>query len=143
MNVDQLEAAIVSRLGAVSAVTDLLGSVPGGYQTHAIYTMVPQADMSEDDSYFPFIKVGPATGAPWDTDDTEGAAVVVPVNVTARDNTLSEVMDAVYDALHRFDLVISGANTVDCLAEQVTGYDGPDGVTRHRVCTFRVTYDSI
>lgn len=143
MNTQQVMAAIVARLGAVTDVTDKLGTVPGGYQAHAIYTDVPQAAQSEDTAPFPFITVSPASMQPYDTKGESGGDVLIDVHAWYRGHSSSArfaLADATYFALQKHDLAITGANTVDCRYYGGASYKDPDGVTSHEVRTFRVTY---
>lgn len=137
MNSAGLHQALYSRLANVTAVSS---------KVIGIYSEVPQAAQSEDDAAFPFITLGPHVFRPFDTDDDDGQQVAVQVHIWDRytsELTRGALRDAVYDALHKFDLSISGANTVDCLFETANGFDDPDGKTHHIVMQFRVTYDSI
>lgn len=143
MNTQQLLSAIVARLSAVSAVTTGLGTVPGGYQTHAIYTDVPQDAQSEDAARFPYISVSLATGSPNDTKDDNGGEVLVDVHLWTRGKSTSERMakaDAIYDALQLHSLSVSGANVIECRFDSSQDLKDPDGLTAHVVLTWRVLY---
>lgn len=143
MNIAQLMDAVVDRLGAVSAVTSSLGSVPGGYQSHAIYTNAPQADESEDSAFFPYITVTQAAAGAYDTKDDNGGSVLIDVHVWSRGHSVAAPLalaDAVYDALQRHDLAVTGANTVTVNFESGLLMQDPDGITMHAVRTFRVLY---
>lgn len=143
MNTSEIMSAIVARLGAVSSVTDQLGNVPGGYQTHAIYTNAPQAEESEDPQFFPYLTVTSVTSSPFDTKTEEGGEASFDVHVWYRGHALAvplSIADAVYDALHRHDLSATGANVVNCLFDGGNEILDPDGITIHVVRTFRVTY---
>lgn len=144
MNTKEVIAAIVARLGSQTAITDSLGTVPGGYQTHAIYTDVPQVSQSEGTTEFPFITVTLATAMANDTKGTNGGNVLVDVHMWFRGHSSTArfaLADAVYDALQKYDaLSVTGANTVDCRYDSGASYKDPDGVTAHEVRTFRVTY---
>lgn len=135
MKTEALQQAIYDRLNGVTEITD---AVTG------IYTKVPQAAQSEDGSAFPFVTIGPFTPTPWNTDDTKGVTVLADVGVWSRSNSdlaRRSISDDVYDALDRYQLSITGANTVDCLFENMVELDDPDGVTTHSILTFRITYD--
>jgi hypothetical protein len=139
MNSAALQTAIVTRLGAYAAFSS---------KVQAIYSEsgVPQGADASDDSAFPYAVVGPFFQSPWDTDDTDGQSVRAQVHIYSRgksDLVWRAICDAAYDALHKHDLVISGANTVDCLFIQQTSFSDPDGKTQRAVMEFRVTYDSI
>jgi hypothetical protein len=136
-------AAIVARLGAVTAITDALGSVPSAYQTHAIYTNAPQSDDSEDAAAFPYITVTGVNVAAYDTKTDTGAEQVIDVHIWYRGHTLAVplgIADDVHSALHRHDLAVTGANVINCLFDGGNEMMDPDGITMHVVRSFRVTY---
>lgn len=133
MKIAALQQAVYTRINS-----QLGGSVVG------VYSNVPQAAQSEDDSAFPFITIGPVTPTSWSTDDTPGITALVDVGVWTRstsDLVRRGLADAVYDAMNRYQLPITGVNTVDCLFDNMVEFMDPDGVTTHSVVTFRVTYD--
>lgn len=143
MNTKEVLAAIVTRLNAVSAVTTGLGTVPGGYQTNAIYTDVPQDANSEDAARFPYISVSLADGSPNDTKDDNGGSVLVDVHLWTRAQSTTARLgkaDEIYDALQLFGLTVSGANVIECRFDSSQDLDDPDGITSHTVMTFRVRY---
>lgn len=117
-----------------------------GASVQGVYAKVPQADQSEDDSAFPYITIGAFTTSPFDTDDENGVSVLADVSVWSRATSVlatSDIVSAVYAALHKHDLVIAGANTVDCLFSAMNELDDPDGRTTQDVLTFRITYDAV
>jgi len=117
-----------------------------GASVVAVYAKVPQAAQSEDNSAFPYITIGAFTASPFDTDDESGVTVLADVSVWSRDTSVlatSDIVSAVYAALHKHDLSITGANTVDCLFNSMNELDDPDGLTTQDVLTFRITYDAI
>lgn len=133
MNIKELQQALFTRVNTQVGV-----SVQG------VYTTVPQATESEDDSVFPYITIGPFSGAPEDTKDDNGAQVLADIHIWSRSPsalTWREIGDKVYDALQKYDaLAVTGANVIDCRFDSSTDFDDPDGVTRHYVLTFRITY---
>jgi hypothetical protein len=134
-----LQQAVYTRLSGFSALTDLV---------QAIYSEsgAPQPSDAGDNSLFPYVIVGPFTGSPWDTDGTPGQTCIVKVNVYSRGKSDLEwraIADQVYEALNRHDLSISGADTVDCLFQDMSSFPDPDGKTTRAVLDFRVTYGII
>lgn len=139
MNSAALHQAIYTRLAGFTALTSQLSSV-------GVLSRVPQPDDAGDASDFPYITfyVGGADG--WDTQTTDGIQSSLQVDVWSRsqsDLQRKAIIDSVYDCLHRFDLVIAGANTVNCLFQSKDEIDDPDGVTTHTFATFLISYDSI
>ncbi len=137
-------SAVVTRLSSVSAVTSLLGDVPGAYQASAIYTDVPQVLKSESDIHFPFITVSMVSETPNDTKTHNGATALIDVHIWTRGNSTNarqQICDAVYDALQKYDdLSLPGATTIDCRFEGASDIKDPDGVTAHAILTFRVDF---
>ena len=128
-------ALLQSLYDRLSTYTDLTDLVVG------VYSKKPQ---DEDDSRFPYVVIGDFNGSPWDTDDTVGQQVLVQVHVFSRSTSDLQrlgITDEIYNALNRYDLQITGVNTVDCLYDNYLEFDDPDGKTTHGVVTFRVTYD--
>lgn len=130
MLLDELQRALYTRLNA--EITGVTG----------VYDTPPQSDDSGDDSAFPYIKIGPFIPAPWDTDGSNGITVLADISLASRTTGLTRrgIMGQIYSALHKYDLPITGANTVDCLFEAETDFEDPDNITHRNVATFRVTY---
>lgn len=139
MNLANLQQAVYTRLAGFTALTSQLSG-------QGIYSRKPQDDDSGDASVFPYITVQFPSLLPWDTDDTKGAKTILRVYTWSRSQStlvLGRAMDSVYDCLHEFQIVIPGANTVDCLWINSETLDDPDGVTTYGVSEFRITYDDI
>lgn len=139
MNLAGLQQAVFSRMAGFTALTSQLSG-------DGIYSRKPQDVQPEDDASFPYITFDLPSILPWDTDDTDGAQAILRVHVWSRSQSalvLSGIMDSVYDCLHKFQIVISGANTVDCMFVDGQTLEDPDGVTTHGVVDFRITYDDI
>lgn len=131
MNHEELQQAVWTRLNA-----QVGGSFVG------IYHDAPQAAESEDDAAFPYITLA-YVSSPWDTKEQTGATGLVQVHLWHRthDNLArAALFDAVYAALHRHALAVSGTDYSDCLFESSDDFADPDGKTRHTVMRFRVTY---
>lgn len=99
-----------------------------------VYDEVPQ------DATFPYIVIGDDTGVQWDTDDTLGAESTLTIHVWSRKagrKETKEIMQLIYDALHRQELDITGMHSVVCQWEFSETLLDPDGVTRHGVTRYR------
>lgn len=135
MKIAALQQAIYDRLSSVTAITD---AVTG------IYTSVPQAAESEDDSAFPYITLGPVAVSPDDSKTDSGAQALFDVHIWSRSTsalTWRAIADDVYDALQKYDaLAVAGVTVVDCRFDSSAEFDDPDGKTRHQIGTYRITY---
>lgn len=139
MNLANVRQAVFTRLAGFTALTSQLAG-------DGVYSRVPQPDDAEDAALFPYVTFSFPSGLPWDTDDTLGAEIILRVHCWSRSQSsleLDRVMDSVYDCLNRFQLVISGASTVDCLWVNSDMMDDPDGITTQGILDFRITYDGI
>jgi hypothetical protein len=139
MNTANLHQAIFDRLTNYTALTSVLGTV-------GVASEVPQPDESEDDTAFPYVTFDFASVRPFDTKTDDGGDVVVRVHLWARTRETKArraIEDSIYDALHKYDLVITGASTIGVWFEGKTEIDDPDGKTKHSVLSFRVLYDEI
>jgi len=141
MNLAGVSQAVRARLAGDAALSALVKYV--GYDR-------PQDAQPESLTPFPFCVIDDITGSAWDTKTSDGGQQLIQVTTYARATATRSAVDlanaaaqAAYDALHDFDLVIAGSNTVNCLFESTPGnMVDPDGLTRYRPMTFRITYDS-
>jgi len=139
MNSAALHQAIYTRLSGFTALTSQLSAL-------GVMSSVPHPDDAGDAADFPYVTFQVTGMDQWDTQTQDGITASLQVDVWSRsrsDLVMKAVIDSVYDCLHRFDLVIPGANTVNCLFENMGEIDDPDGVTTHGFATFAITYDSI
>lgn len=139
MKAAALQQAIYDRLSGYAPLTSVVGS--------RVYAKAPQPDDAGDGGDFPYLTIGPFNFTPWDTKTSIGQTVVVQVHIWDRPSASRSVTstralsDLVYDALHRYNLTVSGAHVVDCLFEGGSEDIGdPDGKTAHVPMLFRVTY---
>lgn len=119
--------SILSRLNAVTPVTDLVGA--------RIYTDIPQ------DEAFPYIVVK-MDSAPFMTKDFSGMEHTLEVHSFSRDKTPKEagdIREAVVDALHRQEsnLTLDKQAVTDIQYETGAVFKEPDGVTWHGLIQFR------
>lgn len=141
MNLGPVYQSMFNRLSGFADLTSRLANGAG-----SVYTRVPQPDRPGDSSLFPYVVIESTNIQPWDTDDEDGVQALMSVHVYSRSQSVLEISNigtAVYDALHKYQLVITGANTVDCLFDNSTQFEDPDTKTVHRVIDFLVTYDGI
>lgn len=139
MNGAALHQAVYTRLAGFTALTSQLSG-------QGVYSRVPQPDDAGDASLFPYVTFQISGLDQWDTQTSDGITATLQVDVWSRsqsDLQFKAILDSVYDCLHRFDLVISGASTINCLFQGGGEIDDPDGVTVHGFATFAITYDEI
>jgi len=137
MNAVELQKAIYSRMINYSALTSLLATDPRS-TSPAVYDHVPQ------DATFPYVVVGDTTMAPFDTDDSTGNDATVTIHVWSEYRgriETKEIQDAIYNALHRNDLTVTGSDTIMVEWEYADSELDPDGITRHGVQRFRTVIE--
>lgn len=140
MNLAGVAQAVRARLVGDATFTALVNYV--GYDK-------PQDTQSESLTPFPYCIIEDVTTTRWDTKTADGAEQLVQITTFCRPTATRSAVDLanataqrVYDLLHDFDLVVSGSNVVNCLFEESPGnIPDPDGFTRYRPMTFRITYD--
>lgn len=136
------------------AVTQAIRARLAGYSALAsnvtyIGTDKPQDADPADLSAFPYCVIEPVSAVPFDTKDNDGGNELVQVTTFCRPTETKsataladELAQAAYDALHKYDLTVSGSNAFNCLFDSSPGnLPDPDGVTRYRPMTFRVVYE--
>lgn len=141
MNLAGVAQAVRARLVGDATFTALVNYI--GYDK-------PQDTQSESLTPFPYCIIEDVTTTAWDTKTADGAQQLVQITTFCRPTTTRSAVDLanaaaqqVYDLLHNFDLVVSGSNVVNCLFEESPGnIPDPDGFTRYRPMTFRITYSS-
>lgn len=140
MNLAGVAQAVRARLVGDATFTALVNYV--GYHK-------PQDTQPESMTPFPYCIIEDVTTTAWDTKTSDGAEQLIQITTFARPTATRSAVDLanaaaqrVYDLLHDFDLVVSGSNVVNCLFEESPGnIPDPDGFTRYRPMTFRITYD--
>lgn len=111
-----------------------------------VYDEVPQAAESEDNTAYPFIVIGDDQLQPWNTDTELGFDATVSVVIYSRYRgrlEIKQIADALYDALNRVDLVVTGYQVLDCVVDNA-GVDFSvlqDGVTRRGDFQFNVKFE--
>lgn len=133
----------------VAVFQRLAGYAPLLAITQGVGSERPQDDDAGDASQFPFTIIDEVTAQPWDTKTSNGGNQLVQVTTYARPSATASATtlannaaQAAYDALHKYDLPISGADVVNCLFDSTPGmFKDPDGKTRYKPLVFRVVYD--
>jgi hypothetical protein len=106
----------------------------------------PRYDNVPQGSAFPYVVIGDDTSNQWDTDDSTGTETTCTIHVWSRQPGRKEVKDLmqlIYDRLHRSNFPIAGAVLIECQAEFQESFMDPDGITRHGVIRFRLTVDFV
>lgn len=131
----ELQTALYQRLTGFTALTDLLAGDPRFSATPAVYDHVPQ------DAEYPYIVIGEDFALDWDTDTTTGSDTEITIHTWSRFRGRGEtkkIQRQIYNALHRHDLLVTGADTVTVEFEDSRTLLDEDGLTRHGATTFRV-----
>ena len=134
----QLQIAIFDALNANAALSALVVG---------IYDNQDQITNPDSDTSFPVLTISTGTIQPWDDDTKKGGQYDVEIHCWSRARNSLEgkaIMDSVYNALHRGTLSISGWGFVGCdLIDQINPQRDPDGITRHGVQTYRITFEEL
>jgi hypothetical protein len=130
----ELQNAIYNALDGDATVS---GAVVG------IYDNPTQVNDPSDDSEFPFLTISDTTIQPWDDDTDSGTQADATIHVWSRARHALEakqIQGYIYERLHRGTISINGYTFVGCdLVDQDVQRD-EDGITRHGIQTFRLTY---
>lgn len=127
----ELQKALYSRLNGAS-----IGA--------SVYDIAPQAADSGDASAFPFVTIGRAIHTENDTQTTNGFSVLCRIHTWSRTGSMSEcktIQGAIYTALHRSELTVTGFNNFSLLREDSDVIPEQDGVI-HGVCEYRALIES-
>jgi Protein of unknown function (DUF3168) len=115
-----IQQAVAAALGASAEVQGLLGDPV------RVYDHVPPG------AAFPYAVIGTVAAKPYDDKDRTGFAATIAVDIWSRYRGTREVKDilqAVYDALHRTALSVTGQVFVSCEFAGVTIVPDGDGLT--------------
>lgn len=99
---------------------------------------------------FPFIEIDGSQIIPNDTSGSDGSGDTgqdefIDVHCYSRYRGKKEIkiiMSAIYAALHRKSLSVTGRSSVLCWSDGERLFDEPDGLTRHGIQTFKITHRS-
>jgi hypothetical protein len=131
-----LQVAVYNALNADAVLGALITGIHDNPQ---------QVANPDSNSAFPYVTISTGSVAPWDDDHDKGGDATVEVHTWSRERhslEAKQVMDAIYNILHRGTLTISGWRFVGCdlISSENPQYD-PDGITRHGVQSFRVIFE--
>jgi len=104
-----------------------------------VYDQVPQ------DGVFPYIVIGDGEAEEWDTDTETGLVSRLDVHAWGRAHggrkVIKQVQDDINRVLHRTDIAVAGAVTVEGYIEFAESFIDADGETFHGVQRFVLTTD--
>jgi len=131
MNPEQLQQAVYTALN-VAGIISLLGT--GGIMNEWSGQVLDSADPAP----FPRITFSFPASVPFETKDGTGQRSVVQVDVWSRVNTsqIKTIAKAVYEALHRQALAVTGHITTELKSMDFSR--DPDGITRRGMLLFEV-----
>lgn len=112
--------------------------------TVPVYDHVPQVNDAGDNSDFPYVRIEAPRNNENDTDNDLGFDTTVQLHVWSRyrgNKQTAELQQAIYNALHRQALTVTGYGVSDIFQEFSEILLDPDGITRHGVQRFRVYYE--
>lgn len=133
-----MQIAIYDKLSADASLSALI---------QGVYDNPSQVPDPESNAYFPFVTISTGSMTPWDDDHDKGGDASVQIHTWSRARNALEakqIMDAIYDVLHRGTLSITGWRFVGMdLTDHQNPQRDPDGITRHGVQTFRVIFEEV
>lgn len=135
----ELQKAVMARLRSDAGVQALVSN-PDATSNNGVYDYVPAVADGGNDAYFPYITFVEAANTNFDTDTTDGFETVFMIHVWSRKRAITEtkkLMNAVYDSLHKHDLVVTGYNVLTLHLENSESMRGSDGLTNHGFLRFR------
>ena len=133
-----LQAAVFTRLKSFSALTTLVAD--------RIYDFVPE------DASPPFVVIGDDTAIDWSTKTNNGWEVTVTIHCwdfqKAGRKSVKAILSAIYDALHRQDVPITGFKLVEMQSEfettiQDTSVEGDNDHYYHGIARYRALIETL
>lgn len=106
-----------------------------------IYDNPTQVVDPDNNARFPFITISEMTDAEFDDDTYTGFDTALVIHVWSRASHTIEtktIQTAIYQALHRQNLSISGASMITLEHQSSSTIRDPDGVTIHGISQFRL-----
>ncbi len=134
MSFVELQKGIYNKLTGDSA---LMALVKGVYDNPA------QVTDPGDNAEFPFLTMSDIQPTPWDTDGDVGTDAQFTIHVWSRAShalEAREIQDAITSLLHRDKLVITGQRVIGLDYIRADVQRDADGLTRHGIQDFRITY---
>ena len=140
MKAKELHQAIYNRLNDASVTASLSTKYA---PLVSIFSSVPQAANSGDDSYVTFISIGNNTISAYDVNDSVGGSASVQIDIWARSRSvldIKEIADAVDARLRRQPLTITGATHITTELQDSQDMDDPDGKTMRIMLRYNVLW---
>lgn len=109
--------------------------------SYTVYDDVPQ-----DPSEFPYVTIGEDNHVFADTDTELMNQVSITIDTWSRYRGRKEIKQmqaAIYNSLHRANLVAAGYNFVTITQESSISFYDADGITRHGVQTFNLLIEEL
>ena len=136
-----INIAIFQRLSSYAPLTALLSTYSG---QPAVFDEVPQEVKLSESSSFPFVVMHDFQYDEYDTDTDTGFNGVITLHTWSNVlgfKEVNEVMQQVYNALHRYPLAPTGFGVSDIFQEFSDTVRDPDGVLRQGVQRFRIYFE--
>lgn len=127
----ELQQAVHTRLNGFAGLTALVAGVH---------------DHVDQDDAFPYVVVGDDTLVNDDTNSSDGTDNTITIHTWSQYRGKKEtklIQQEIYNALHRFQLVVASAVLVGVIFEFGDSFIDSDGLTRHGVQRFRVILDEL
>lgn len=124
-----VQEAVYARLVADAALQTLIGIPP------RLYDMVPPA------AVFPYVTLGDVAVRDYGTKDGTGFEQNITLHAYSRTRGRKEVkqmLQSIYDSLHRAVFTVTGANFTDCTFLSASTQLENDGLTLHGIIRFRI-----
>jgi hypothetical protein len=93
----------------------------------------------------PHVVIGEDFHVPWDTDDSIGSESLLTLHTWSVHRGKKEVktiQGQIYDALHRYELVVNGFSTVTLEFDSAEVFKDQDGESMHGVSKFRALVEA-
>lgn len=110
----------------------------------SVYDTAPQAADGGDASVFPYVTIGRVLMSEGDTQTKTGHSALIRIHTWSRTGSMLEcktVQGAIYTALHKAELIITGFNNFSLLRESTDCLSNQDGKI-HGVCEYRALIES-
>lgn len=108
-----------------------------------VYDNPTQVQDPSDNTEFPFITMSDILITPWDDDTDKGWEATATLHVWSRAShalEAKEIQGLIYERLHRKTLSISGYDFVGMDEEDQDVQRDEDGITRHGIQNYRITF---
>ena len=136
---NEIQAAIYTALKASSELSALIVDV---------YDNVPLQGESQDDTKFPFVKIGDDSYVGDDTNCTTGFDGSLQIRAYTRSGggskQLKSIQKAIYNTLHRANLTVADALFIGLTwTDNPATFTEPDGKTQAGIMNFRILVDNV